>query len=296
MNRTIRSKPHNHGWIVLLIVNFFQLTTDIPMAMSYYRVGTVLPASKGYCVWWTWYEFSLLGIGLFMMAWISIERHLFIFHAHSLFHIRWRRWLFHVAPIVFSLLWPLIFYIIAVIVSPHCNTEWDFNLVMCGVPCYFTVEFIGRFDFIFNIVLPISIVVVANLTLIIRVIYKKFTLHQAVDWRRHRKMTLQLCIIASLYVAFWLPVTIVQLIQITVMPSFMIDSVETLLFILYFIPLLLPIISLSAFPEITKKMMDRFLRNRGSRIGPSNYTRTANHALVVSTVRCNTQQKTATLP
>ena len=288
LNRVVCSKPHNHGWIVLLIINFLQLITDLPMSMNYYRIGHVSPTWRGYCVWWTWYEFSLLGIGLFMMAWVSIERHLLIFHAQSIFQVKWRRWFFHIIPILFCLLWPSVFYIIAVVISPHCSTEWDFSMVMCGFPCYFTVEFIGRFDFLFNIVMPISIVVLANITLIFRVVHKKLTLHQAFDWRRHRKMTLQLCTIGSLYMGFWLPVTIVQLIQITIMPTFMTDSVETLLFILYFIPLFLPIVSLSVFPEIIKKMIKCYQKSTTrNAVAASTYTGNRNPTMTLTVVGRN---------
>lgn len=50
LNRQIRLKLKNHGWLILLISNFFQLIVDLPMPMSYYRMESVWPASNSYCV------------------------------------------------------------------------------------------------------------------------------------------------------------------------------------------------------------------------------------------------------
>jgi hypothetical protein len=235
-------------------------------------MNTVWPVSNAYCVWWTWYEFSVNTIGLFLMAWISIERHLLIFRPPAMFEVSWNKWIFHFIPIILCLIWTPIFYLVIVVISPFCTTVWDFDFVNCGTPCYFFANFFGQFDFIFNIAVPNVIIMLANVTLIIRVIYQKISRHQAVNWRRHRKMVLQLWIVSSLYMAFWLPMTITQLIQITVMPSFMIDQLETILFVVYFIPLLLPIICLSTQPELVKKIVDLIWKPRLNVIGVVAFT------------------------
>ncbi len=124
---------------------------------------------------------------------------------------------------------------VVVVISPNCTTIWNFNFLNCGYPCYFTTNSLGQFDFIFNIAFPILMIIVANLTLIIRIIYRKISHHQGINWKRHRKMVIQLWIISSLYMAFWLPLVIMQTIQVTVMPSFMIDQTETIMFLVYFV-------------------------------------------------------------
>ena len=252
-DREARSQTRNHGWLVLVAVFFAQVTTDLPMALSYYyHDDKIWPESYAYCVWWTWYEFSFNGIGLFMMASISIERHIHVFYPQGMLQIRWRKWLFHFLPIMICLGWPPLFYFVLVVISPLCETGWNFEQFNCGVPCYFEVDFVGLFDFIFNIVCPISLIILANVLLIVRVVYQKMSRRQAIHWRRHRKMTLQLWTISSLYLAFWLPITIVQMIQITAVPTFMLDQVETLLFMIYFVPLLLPMVCLSTLPKLVR--------------------------------------------
>ncbi|CAF1426083.1 unnamed protein product [Adineta steineri] len=229
VNHQVRSKLKNHGWLVLLICNFVQLILDLPMPMSYYYVGSVWPTSNIFCVWWTWCEYSLNSIGLFLMAWISIERHFIIFYPHTILQVSWKKWIFHFIPIIFCLIWAPLFYFVVVIISPECTTVWDFSLLICGLPCHYEISILIQFDFIFNIVVPITIIILANLLLVIRVTYQKMSRQQAINWRRHRKMVSQLWIVSSLYLGFWLPSTITLLIQVTILPSFMIDQLEKLM-------------------------------------------------------------------
>ncbi|CAF3309515.1 unnamed protein product [Rotaria socialis] len=133
-NHEVRSKFKNHGWFVLIIVNFTQLLLDLPMPMNYYRMGTVWPASNEYCVWWTWCEFSLNTIGLFLMAWVLVERYVLIFHPHAMIQSRWKKWIFHFTPIILSLIWAPTLYLVLVVISPYCTNEWDFGSVNCGIP------------------------------------------------------------------------------------------------------------------------------------------------------------------
>jgi len=86
-------------------------------------------------------------------------------------------------------------------------------------------------------------------------------------------MILQLWIVSSLYLGFWLPVVITELIQITVLPSFMIDQLETMLFFIYFIPLFLPMICLSTLPELMKKIMNIFALQQLNVIGVVSHNR-----------------------
>ena len=269
-NRTARSKPKNHIWIILLIVNFFYLVTDLPMSMSYLYQGKVWPEENAYCVWWTWYEFSLDALGLYLMAWASIERHFFVFHSHTIMRVRWKIWILHFIPIFLCFIWILAFHFVFIVISPTCINTWTFDENMCGIACFFTDDngVYGMVEFMVNVVFPLAMITFANIALIVRVIYQKVSHHQLVNWRRHRKMTFQLWLISSLYLAFWLPFTLSKLIQYTIMPTFFLDQYDTMLFILYFIPLLLPIVCLNTYPELLKKIRGIVRRRtRRNRIG-----------------------------
>ena len=255
-NRPIYSKLKNHGWIILLTLNFLQLTFHLPMPMSYYYINYISPQKSTYCVWWTWCEYTLNITELFLMAWISIERHLVVFHAHSVFQVRWKRWIFHFIPIIFCLIWAPLFYLVLIVISPLCTSKWDFTLLLCGFPCYYQVKVLYQFDVVFNIILPVASITLANVTLVIRAIYQKISRRQAVDWRRHRKMVLQLWIVSSLYMGIWLPLAITLFVEMTFEPSFMVNQRETMQFVLHVVPLLLPLICLSTQPELVSKIKD----------------------------------------
>ncbi|UJR09049.1 hypothetical protein I4U23_013297 [Adineta vaga] len=267
-DRTIRSKRENHIWFILLILNFFYLISDLPMTMSYLYYGRILFETDGYCVWWTWYELSLNTLGLQLMTWASIERHFFVFHSHTIMRVQWKVWILHIIPVILCFTWVLTFHFILIVISPFCINTWNFEVVRCGSPCVFTIEnpLYGLIEFVANIAFPLAVLCLANISLIIRVIYQKISHNQIIHWRRHRKMTFQLWMISSVYLAFWLPFTLSQIIRITVMPTFFLDQYDTILFIIYFIPLLLPIVCLNTYPELLRKMRDiiqrRIRRNR----------------------------------
>ncbi|UJR17799.1 hypothetical protein I4U23_004698 [Adineta vaga] len=265
-NRPIRSKLKNHGWFILLTINFFQLTLRMPMPMSYYYLNYIWPPTNAYCLWWTWCEYSLNIIGLFLMAWISIERHLLVFHSHTLFQLRWKKWLFHFIPIVFCLLWAPLFFFVFVVISPFCTTVWNFNLLLCGFPCYFREKILNQFDFIFNLFLPVFTIMLANITLVTRVIYQKISRQQIVHWQRHRKMVLQLWIVSSLYMGLWLPLTITLFVEMTTLPLFMVDRLQEMQFAPYFVSLLLPMICLSTQPELITKIKNFLWKRPTNRI------------------------------
>ncbi|CAF0878192.1 unnamed protein product [Adineta steineri] len=266
LDSTVRSKPKNHIWLILLILNFLSLVSDLPMSMSYYSQGKIWVINDGYCVWWNWYESSLNTLGLCLMAWASIERHFFIFHSQTIMRIRWKMWMAHYIPIFLCFAWILIWNFVFIVTPPICVNTWYFDQPMCGAPCYYTADngIYIMIEFIVNIVCPLGVITFANIFLIIRVIYQKIVHHQVVNWRRHRKMTFQLWLISSVYLAFWLPNTLAAIIRLTIMPTFFIDQYDTLIFIIYFIPLLLPIVCLNTYPDLLRKI-NKTIRRRIAR-------------------------------
>lgn len=88
--------------IILLIVNFLQLTIDMPMPIHFYRLGYISPATSSYCTWWTFFEYNVEVMSALLMCVISIQRHFLIFH-HHLFGISWKRAILHHLPSCLSL-------------------------------------------------------------------------------------------------------------------------------------------------------------------------------------------------
>jgi hypothetical protein len=125
---------------------------------------------------------------------------------------------------------------------------------MCRAPCYvldrtnlFTYDVIG------TIIFPILIILIANLFLIFRIVYQKRQHHGA--WRRQRKLTMQLLIIASIYIIFWFPMAFNGLAFIFT-SSYLSEQIQTnyFIFLVYIVPILLPFILLATLPELIKKI------------------------------------------
>lgn len=96
--------------------------------------------------------------------------------------------------------------------------------------------------------------VLANITLIIRVIYEKIFHHQQINWYRQRKLTFQLGLASLFYLICWLPFTTIQFIRILYSPVFFLSQYDTMVFITYLIPLLFPFLCLTVFPEFITKI------------------------------------------
>ncbi|CAF1134446.1 unnamed protein product [Rotaria sp. Silwood1] len=161
---------------------------------------------------------------------------------------------------------------------------------MCSVPCYLMTNW-GLFDLLFNIIIPVCTIAIANLALIVRVIYQKSIAVRLtrIDWRRQRKMALQLGIISTLYLVIWLPEGIGFLGQIYISSTFFLDQIDTFNFLTYLVPLLLPFACLISMPELIKKLKAILFRRQTMAVVPVtlklNQYQDTNNTLNISTRR-----------
>lgn len=118
---------HHHLTILLTILSIVQVTTQPPLAMTYYRQGKVIPTTNYFCIWWIWWDYSLNGISRFIMVWGSIERHFLVFH-NSLMATKIKRLIFHILPTLITVIFPLLFYFAALILN-SCENHWNFTIV-----------------------------------------------------------------------------------------------------------------------------------------------------------------------
>ena len=145
---------------ILLVVNFIQVTFDLPMVIHFYNLGRVSPATSGYCTWWTFLEYTLNGAGEFLMATISVQRHILIFQAHIL-NTRLYRYLLHHLPLLLCIIYPIVLYLIIVVFYPCDGTQWNFQSNVCGLAnCYLIYnKVLGTFDWAVDNGLPIVIII-----------------------------------------------------------------------------------------------------------------------------------------
>ncbi|CAF2900014.1 unnamed protein product [Rotaria sp. Silwood2] len=272
-NRNVLMKDHNHSIFILLLINFFQVISDLPMPMSFFHLnGIVQPATSTYCIWWTWYEFSLNTTNGFLMAWISIERHLLIFHRTFIRNIGiWKRQLLRIVPLVFCCIWGPLYYTATIIISPMCTNTRYFDSLLCGMPCYLLTNW-GTFDLFFDVIFPVLTIFIFNLALFIRVIQQKLIAIGRIqnNWQHQRKMAFQLGIISFVYLAVWIPLSIAQLGQIYIDSNFLLAQSDTFNFLVYIVPLVLPMVCLMSMPELIKKLKTLIFRQHHAVIMPLN--------------------------
>jgi hypothetical protein len=129
---------------------------------------------------------------LFLAATASVQRHILVFNT-SWLHGPRKRWIFHYILLIFCMLYPSLFYTILIIFH-SCEMVFDENLLFCPYPCYSNDYVLFYVDWVFNVIFPVIVIVVANIALICRAIYSlnKFRHSQSHIWKKRRKLTLQL--------------------------------------------------------------------------------------------------------
>lgn len=256
-SRAARSMDQNHSILVLLAINFLQVTTDLPVPMSFFQTnGHVQPATSAFCTWWTWYEFSLNTVNGHLMAWICIERYIVIFHSNFVRNLAaWKRRVFHFAPLALCTSWGPTYYTLTIIITPMCENMRFYDSLLCGLPCYLFTNW-GTFDLFCDVIAPVLTIFIFNLALFVRAVYQSMMVVGRVQnsWHRHRKMALQLGLISFLYLSVWLPLSVIQLGLIYISPTFLLDYLDTFNYLVYIVPLLLPMMCLLSMPELIRKV------------------------------------------
>ncbi|CAM4792348.1 unnamed protein product [Rotaria magnacalcarata] len=266
-----RSKEQNHSTCVLLSFNFLQIISDIPLAIHFFHLNIVQPATSVHCILWTWLDFTFNTSSLQLMAWISIERHLVIFSWNLTRRMsRLQRWFIHFAPLIICSVWCPIFYFFTIIVTPMCANTWIFDRLLCGLPCYLTTNW-GYYDLIFNIIMPVLFILIANVAFVIRVIKQKLSRVRPtrVDWHRQRKMAFQLGILSMLFSLVWTPFCIIQLEMIYFTSDLLLQFDDFIVYLLYFIPLLLPFVLFLSRPEFMKNFKGLLFGKKQATVMPT---------------------------
>lgn len=246
---TLHRALHNHIIIALVVVSFFQTISDLPMTLEYLRVGQA--PSSTFCLMWNFFAFSNYAVGIWVMTWASLERHLLIFHDRLLARFRGKI-LFHYFPLCFFLFIPWIYYVILVFFYPCTNTFYQ-SLLFCGWCCYAYNNRLVLFNWLTWGVTPTCLITFLSLWLIIRVVAQKRRVQQRVNWRQHRRMVIQLLSISCLYIFFDAPTVIIGLVQLR-LPTFGYDiQILYLYYIVYLLPILVPFVCLSTFRELWPK-------------------------------------------
>lgn len=261
--KEIIESSHNHAFVYLILASCIQKSVDVPFLLYYLRWGFSLLQNSTFCLAWCWIDYSLISCLLHILAWFSIERHLFVFHN------QWMRKkstliLFHYIPLIICSIYAPLFYLIVIFFPSKCTNTWIYSEMFCGGACYvYNDPILSTFDWLFHYAVPVLIIFLANIFLFFRVIWRKLALGRPIDWRRQRWMILQLIYLSSLCIVLQSPATIIGVIQILWLPTFAYDvQINYLFYITYFLYQFLPIVILSSLPELHKDIRQWIRRIR----------------------------------
>jgi hypothetical protein len=262
-DQALRKSLNNH----VLINVFLSESIDIPNYLTFLRLNHVWPQSPINCyLWWyvTYGNYNMIGI---FIAWASIERHFFIFH-HQWLSTKKNRILIHYLPLITLILYTFIFYIVCIFSVP-CQANFDYNSNWCGSPCYVQFDALGRFDMLFNAIMPCVVICIANILLFIGVIKQKQRLRQEVQWHKYKRMIIQMASCSLLFLIFQVPSMSLLLAQKFSLPTGASDQFELFIyFSSYFTILWMPFICLGSSKEIWAKLKTIMIPPQLNRIIP----------------------------
>ena len=208
-----------------------------------------------------------------LVAWASIERYILIFHDKWV-STKKKRLFVHYIPLILAVAYCLIYYGGGIFVL-QCNRPFSYNVVYCGFTSCVTSSILPLFEFISGGILCSLIILSFNIILIIRIIRQKRRVHQPIRWRKHRKMTLQLLFITSLFYVFYLPPVVLAVARLLGMPAYIGADYSKLSsqFLSYYITFLVPFACAGSLPQLQTRIKNtiRWCWHRETRsIAPQN--------------------------
>ncbi|CAF3010239.1 unnamed protein product [Rotaria socialis] len=253
----LRRHLHNHVITVLLFLCLIILVVDNPLYLDGWRMGggNSFPFSPGVCLLWWFVDYGFYGAVSVFLAWGSLERHIFIFYRHQCLGTKRKVFCVHYFPLIVISIYLIGFYSFAILFPPCENIFYD-NYLACGsCPCYQDVPWINTWDYLLNGVLCNILEAFFSCTLLVKVIWRKNYSTRRFNWKKYRKMTVQLLSISILSLMINLPQSLIIFIQVMGpgMSSFGSTAEPYLFYFTGYIILLIPFVCLACLQELWPK-------------------------------------------
>src|SRR6202044_2614848 len=113
-----------------------------------------------------------------------------------------------------------IIYYTIVIFFPPCKHTFTYTLPVCAAsPCHLLHPILGLWEMGVHGCLSTILVEFFSIALLIRVIVQKHRRHRRFQWKRYRKMIIQLLSISALYLLLNFPIMILSVARVCGLPS-----------------------------------------------------------------------------
>ncbi|CAF3838701.1 unnamed protein product [Rotaria sp. Silwood1] len=258
LNRKLRIQLNNHVVIVLLVLCFIILVIDHSLYLDAWRIvhGNSFPFSSFLCLFWWYIDYGFYGAVYVFLAWASFERHILIFYRRQLLNTQRKIFYIHYFPLIIILIYLISFYI-GIIFFPPCINIFYSNYLACGsYPCYQDIPWINTWDYLLNGILPNISEAFFTISLVFRVIWRRYYSFRHFNWIKYRKMIIQLLAMSTLSLSIILPQSLISLIQQIhpTMSNFGIEAEPYLFYLTGYIILFLPFVCLGSLPELWPKV------------------------------------------
>lgn len=283
-DRHLRQQIHHHVMIILVFLCFMILVIDHSLYLDGWRVGrgNSFPSSPSLCLVWWFMDYGFYGAVSVFLTWAAFERHLLVFHRRQCFFTRRRVLLVHYLPLILLSIYLTIFYL-GLIIFPPCENVFYFQSLSCGsYPCYLDITWLNTWDYLIHGVVCNLLEAFFSVSLLFRTIWRRYYSQRRFNWKKYRKMTIQLLTISSISMSINCPQSLIVLVrQAHPDLNHFGESIEPYLFYLTgYIILLIPVISLGCLPELWSKLF--FCTRRSRRmIGPMTITANGGQSVLV---------------
>ena len=257
-DRTLRRALNNHVIAVVLVIGLICLLTIYPWMLYYYQLTSDWERPPIFCATWKFIDWGLYTTHTMLFAWATIERHILIFHDRWV-STRRKRLLVHYLPLVVLLMYCLVFYVVLIFFPPCRNSYYNF-LMICLFPCYSRIRILQIWDSFIHQIVPYVLILLFSGSLFARVLWQKYLLRHRVEWRRYRKMTIQLLSIALLYLLFFFPLVVGKILGFFKIPSPLLtyEFVAYADYLSYLVIPLFPFICVMSLSDLRKKLSRLF--------------------------------------
>ena len=123
LDRHLRQALHNHIIIVLLAINLFYQFTDMTCFIHYFRTFLSFSPPPTFRLIWGYIDWTFYALQVILYAWITIERHILIFHDHLVSTRKKRIFVHYLPPVIISIY--LLLYYTTVFFGAQCENDFD---------------------------------------------------------------------------------------------------------------------------------------------------------------------------
>lgn len=250
---TLRKILNNHVVIIVLLISLVCQVTVYPWMLYFYYFNGIWKRPSNFCNTWAYIDGTSNKLQTILFAWATVERHILIFHDRWL-TTKTKRLLLHYVPLIILFVYCIIFYMVADFFTSCQNKYYDV-IMICTTFCivnhltYYKVENIAH-KFV-----PTAIILVFTIALLPRVFWQKIRAKQPVQWRKHRKMTIQILSISFVYLLFYFPSICVNfMVFCGIANTINANVLDILAYLTYFMILFLPFVCMLTLPNLGSRV------------------------------------------